>query len=121
MRGVLGVTYYQPRSYGEMAVLRGRGLGAADETSAESIFGKIVGGLAQVATAVIPAVVKPGATAGSTVDDLLKRLTAGTAIQPTTQAPPATTAMGGISTNTLLLIAALGVGGYLVLGRKRGR
>lgn len=114
------MVYYQPRSYGEMAVLRGRGLGASDTESAESIFGKIVGGLAQVATAVIPAVVKPGATAGSAVDDLLKKLSAGTAIQPTTVAPPATTATGGISTNTLILLAAVGVGGVLLLGR-RGR
>ena len=113
------MTYYQPRSYGEMAVLR-RGLGAADETSAESIFGKIVGGLAQVASAVIPAVIKPGSSTGSTVDDLLKRLSAGTAITPAAPAQAATTATSsGISLNTILIIAAVGVGAAVIL--KKGR
>lgn len=118
------MTYYQPRSYGEMAILK-RGLGdAAADATAESIFGKIVGGLAQVASAVVPAVIgkNPTPTGNSTVDDLLRKLSAGTALPATSSAQPvATTAtVGGISLNTILIVGAIGVGAALLL-KKRGR
>lgn len=107
------------RSYGERLVLqKTRGLGATDETSAEAIFGKIVGGLTEVAKVVVPAVTQRG-TGSTTVDDLLKKLTQGTALQPTPPTPVATTAFGGISP-TMLLLGALGLGAVVLLaGRRR--
>lgn len=113
------MTYYQPRSYGELAILQRRGLGAAEEDSAEAIFGKIVGGLTEVAKVVVPAVVPKSGTGSSTVDDLLKRLTNGTAISATSAAQPvATTATGGLSTTTIVL-GLLAIGGAVILLKKK--
>ena len=105
------------RSYGELAVLQQRGLGAAEADSAEAIFGKIVGGLADVAKVVVPAVINKG-TGSSTVDDLLKRLSAGTAIQPAPAAQPvATTGVGGIPTSYLVL-GGFGLLAILLVARR---
>lgn len=112
------MAYYQPRSYGELAILQKRGLGAIEDESAEAIFGKIVGGIADVAKAVVPAVVPKSGTGSSTVDDLLRRLTQGDAIRPTSREAPAT--LGGFSTTTLVLIA-LGIGGAVLLAKGRRR
>lgn len=121
------------RSYGELEVLRGiqsrrgRGLGAldtglgtdeqADSSSAEAIFGKIIGGLADVAKVVVPAVVPTGSSTGSsTVDDLLKKLTSGDALKTT--AAPAPSTAGGISTNTILIGGGIALLAVLLMRRR---